>query len=299
MLDLLKDAGDIHREVRKRVHEFLYPNIPLVELVDFIEENVKKLGGKHAFPTGVSLNNVAAHYTPNTGDKILFRREDIIKIDFGVHIDGYIIDSAFSYSLNPQHQELIESTKAATDEVIKAAGVDVLLGELGKIAEEVIGSYECEYRGKTRKIHSIKNLCGHSINRWKVHGGQTVPNIFTEGTERMKDDQCYAIETFASLGRGVVEEQGVCSHYMVQNSSEKVTLSARNLLKQLHTYQGLPFCRRWVDRDLLSNHLRPLKELVSKGYLKDYPPLVDDGPTSQHEHTIYVCDGKPVTILSA
>lgn len=292
MVDLrkLSEAARIHTQIRSEILNILEPEMELTKLVDFVEDRVMTLGGKSAFPTGCSLNNVAAHYTPNTGDKTRLTSKDIVKIDFGVHLDGYIIDAAFSFSFDPSYEVLIAASEAATKEAINHCGADARFSEIGAVVEETIASFEMLHKGKIRKLKSIRNLCGHSIDQWKVHGGQTVPNFRIDSDERMISNQCYAIETFASCGGGFIEDNGVCSHYMKINSGNHLSRDASVLSGLLDSYRGLPFCRRWVDRDLYPNHLKALTELVKRGVVRSYPPLIDSGPTSQFERTIYVSE---------
>ena len=101
------------------------------------------------FPTGVSPNEIAAHYTPNPGDTTVLNYDDVVKVDFGTEVNGYIIDSAFTVAFNPQFDELLLATKDATLTGIRAAGVDARLGEIGGIIEEVINSYEVTIFNRT------------------------------------------------------------------------------------------------------------------------------------------------------
>jgi methionyl aminopeptidase len=112
-----------------------------------IKENGLEAG--LAFPTGCSLNNCAAHYTPNAGDETVLQYDDVCKIDFGTHINGHIIDSAFTVAFNPKYDKLLEAVRAATNTGIKEAGIDVRLCDIGEAIQEVMESYEIELEGKT------------------------------------------------------------------------------------------------------------------------------------------------------
>ena len=101
-----------------------------------------------AFPTGCSLNNCAAHYTPNNGDNTVLGVNDVCKIDFGTHINGRIIDCAFTLTYNPKYDKLLEAVREATNTGIKAAGIDVRLCDIGEQIQEVMESYEVELDGK-------------------------------------------------------------------------------------------------------------------------------------------------------
>lgn len=167
-----------------------------------------------AFPTGCSLNNVAAHFSPNPGDTTVIKYDDVCKIDFGTQIKGRIIDSAFTVAFNPKYDKLLEAVKDATNSGIREAGIDVRLGELGGLIEEVMTSYEVELDGKTFPIKVIKNLNGHSIEPYKIHGGKTVPTCKSNSNVKMEEGELYAIETFGTTGKGYANDEGDCSHYM-------------------------------------------------------------------------------------
>lgn len=78
---------------------------------------------------------MAAHYTPNPGDNTVLGYDDVCKIDFGTHINGRIIDTAFTVAFNPTYDKLLEAVKDATNTGIKAAGIDVRLGDIGGLIQ--------------------------------------------------------------------------------------------------------------------------------------------------------------------
>jgi methionyl aminopeptidase len=207
------------------------------------------------FPTGCSLNHVAAHYTPNNGDETVLQYDDVMKLDFGVQIEGHIIDSAWTVYFNPRYDPLVQAVKEATDAGIQTAGIDVRLCDVGEAIQEVMESYECEWDGTTYPVKSIRNLNGHSIAPYQIHAGKSVP-IIKNGCEEsiiMEEGEVYAIETFGSTGRGYVVEDMECSHYMKRFHSSHVPLrmqSSKRLLAHINkTFGTLAFCRRWLERD--------------------------------------------------
>jgi methionine aminopeptidase type II len=168
------------------------------------------------FPTGVSLNHCAAHWTPNPSDtNVILQYEDVCKVDFGTHVNGKIIDCAFTVAFDPQYENLLSAPKEATNAGLAAAGIDVRLCDIGEAIQEVMESFEVEINGKTRGIKSIRNLNGHSIAPYRIHAGKSVPIVAGGDTVRMEEGELYAIETFGSTGRGVVHDDGECSHYMI------------------------------------------------------------------------------------
>uniref|UniRef100_A0A8C0UPK6 Methionine aminopeptidase 2 n=1 Tax=Cyanistes caeruleus TaxID=156563 RepID=A0A8C0UPK6_CYACU len=245
-----------------------------------------------AFPTGCSLNNCAAHYTPNAGDPTVLQYNDICKIDFGTHISGRIIDCAFTVTFNPKYDRLLQAVKDATNTGIKCAGIDVRLCDVGEAIQEVMESYEVEIDGKTYQVKPIRNLNGHSIGPYRIHAGKTVPIVKGGEATRMEEGEVYAIETFGSTGKGVVHDDMECSHYMKNFDVGHVPIRlprAKHLLNVINENFGtLAFCRRWLDRLGESKYLMALKNLCDLGIVDPYPPLCDikGSYTAQFEHTI-------------
>nr|XP_027202778.1 methionine aminopeptidase 2B-like [Dermatophagoides pteronyssinus] len=298
----IRRAAEAHKQTRKFAQSIIKPGLEFLEFVQKLEAKSKKLisakGLKSGwgFPTGVSLNECAAHYTPNYGDPVMkFSQNSIVKVDFGVHVDGYIIDSAFSVAFDEKFDPLIQATKEATAEGVKMAGIDQCIDDIGASIEEIISSFEMEVGGKMVPIKPIENLSGHNIEPYRIHAKKSVPLVQTYNHERMHENEIYAIETFATTGSGTVVSAGTCSHYSLNYDMLRHQLpghsmaSARQLLREIHTKFGtLPFCRRWLDDFGMTKHLLPLKALVMANIALDFPPLNDvyGSFTSQTEHTI-------------
>jgi len=256
-----------------------------------VEENGLEAGV--GFPTGVSLNHCAAHYTPNAGDTTVLQSGDVLKVDFGVHVKGRILDSAFTLTWEPTYSKLLEAVKDATNTGIREAGIDVRLGEIGAAIQETMESYEVEIKGVAKQVKAIENLSGHSIRSYQVHGGgKSIPLVRTNDQTKMEEGEYFAVETFGSTGRGRVVESGECSHYAKVFDAPHVPLrlnSAKSLLNSINKNFGtLPFCRRYLDRVGESKYLLALNHLVAQGVIQDYPPLCDQigSMTAQFEHTI-------------
>jgi methionyl aminopeptidase len=303
----MRRAAEVHRNVRKYAQSYIRPGMSMLDICTRLEKKTLELVGTnpdwsnyleagYGFPTGCSLNHVAAHYTPNYGDKTMLTENDICKLDFGVHVNGRIMDCAFTIAFDPIFDPLIQATKDATNVGIKEAGIDARFGEIGQVIQETIESYEfVDKNGKTIAIKPCKNLNGHSIEQYRIHGGQSVPIVKKSdfANEKMIEGCCYAIETFATTGKGYVVEDGECSHYMMAADADMNTplrvKGAKQLLQAIDKqFSTLPFCRRWLDDIGQQRHLLALKSLVDNGLVQDYPPLVDvkGSFTSQMEHTI-------------
>lgn len=294
----IRRAAEVHRQVRQHARKHIRPGMTMTEIVENIEAGTRSLVEENGmesgvgFPTGVSRNNCAAHYTPNAGDTIVLQAEDVLKVDIGVHVKGRICDSAFTLAFQPTYDKLLEAVKAATDTGVREAGIDVRLGELGGYIQETMESYEVEVDGKVYPVKSIENLSGHTISPYTIHGGKSVLLVKNEDETKMEEGEYFAIETFGSTGRGRVIESGDCSHYAKIGDAPRANLKltrAKSLLKTINQNFGtIPFCRRYLDRLGESKYLLALNHLVQQGIVQSYPPLCDarGSMTAQFEHTI-------------
>jgi len=292
-------AAEVHRRVRKDAQEWIKPGMKMIDICKRIEATNKRLveaSGLErgiAFPTGCSINRCAAHYTPNTGDETVLGQDDVVKFDFGTHVNGRIIDCAWTMCFNPIYEPLLQAVKDATNTGIKEAGIDVRLGDIGAAIQETMESYEITLQdGKTYPIKSIRNLNGHSIDPYVIHAGKSVPIVKSNESARMEEGEYYAIETFGSTGKGYVNEEMDCSHYMKKPDTGFVQLRTQGA-KQLYTYikkkyDTLAFCRRWLDDDGQTKHIGNLRQLVLNGLVTAHPPLCDikNSYTAQYEHTL-------------
>ncbi|KAF4081276.1 hypothetical protein AMELA_G00159630 [Ameiurus melas] len=293
-----RQAAEAHRQVRSYVMSWIKPGLTMIDICEKLENCSRKLIKENglnaglAFPTGCSLNHCAAHYTPNTGDTTVLQYDDVCKIDFGTHINGRIIDCAFTVTFNPKYDKLLEAVKEATNTGIKCAGIDVRLCDIGESIQEVMESYEVELDGKTYQVKPIRNLNGHSIGQYRIHAGKTVPIVKGGEATKMEEGEVYAIETFGSTGKGMVHDDMECSHYMKNFEVGHVPIRlprAKHLLNVVNENFGtLAFCRRWLDRLGETKYLMALKNLCDLGIIDPYPPLCDTKGcyTAQFEHTI-------------
>ncbi|OWZ12309.1 Methionine aminopeptidase, partial [Phytophthora megakarya] len=307
--EALRHAAEVHRHVRKFAQGLIKPGIKLIDLCTQLENKNRELVVEAgldrgiAFPTGCSLNSVVAHYTPNSGDETVLAYGDVMKVDFGTHVNGRIIDSAWTVAFDPQFDQLLEAAKAATNAGISYAGIDARLGEIGGEIQEVMESYEVTIDGKTYPVKVIRNLNGHSIDTYQTHGSKTVPIVKTADQTKMEEGEIFAIETFGTTGRGYVVEDGECSHYSKAVDAPQVTITqprAKKLLDHItRTFGTLPWCRRWIEREdggsatinpkgaKQGKYLMALKNLVDTGVITAYPPLMEirGSYSAQYEHT--------------
>jgi methionyl aminopeptidase len=308
----LRVAADIHKKVRKMVKDDIKPGAKILDICEKIENNVRLLSKYDTekpllqgigFPCGFSVNNCAAHWTPVTSnEKRRIKKGDVCKIDFGVHVNGYIIDSAWTVAFDEKYNNLLNATRDATDMGLKLAGCDARISEISANIEEVINSYDIVLNHKRYKIKPVRSLCGHEIEKYKIHHKKAIPIIKMDNYhEKMKEGELYAIETFASTGTGNVIERGDCSHYMVDYKNEKkknfqnMNSDEKLLLTTLYKKRStLPFCPRWLKSYGINNYSSNLNNLVKRNIINTYPPLYDvkGSYISQFEHTILIYNDK-------
>jgi methionyl aminopeptidase len=322
----MKKGGEIHNEINTYIKNIIKPNMKLFDLANIIEYRIKDLTNYDsknpiqsgiAFPTGLSVNNCVAHWTPNLGCNKLLLENDVIKIDYGIHFEGSIIDSAFTYCFNDKYETLLEASRTSTELAIKMARPDQLLNEIGKEIEENMCSYEIELNNKIYKIKPVRSLCGHKINKYHIHANKVIPNIYMKDyNERMKSDEFYAVETFASTGTGdTYEDIENCSHFMVNYNKEIKKTDIPNNSNQMYKlilkyYNTLAFTDRWLmGKNLIKNNKKELLETKNiNKYLNNlnksliinkYPPIYDldkKSYSSQFEETIYIDETKTIIL---
>nr|CAD2133286.1 unnamed protein product [Meloidogyne enterolobii] len=155
--DIYKDfrrAAESHRQTRKYVKSWIKPGMKLFDICERLEAHSRRMINENglssglAFPTGCSINHCAAHYTPNAGDDTVLGPSDVVKIDYGTHVNGRIIDCAFTLTYDSKFDTLLNAVKEATETGIREAGIDVRLCDIGEAIEEVMTSYELELNGK-------------------------------------------------------------------------------------------------------------------------------------------------------
>lgn len=295
-------AAEAHRRIRYKVQNMLKPGIPIIDIVNTIEESTRILlkGEKNngiGFPAGMSINDCAAHFTVNNGDKICLEENDILKIDFGTHSNGRIMDSAFTVAFNPEFENLLLASKEATNAGIKSMGVDVRLCDVGRDINEVMRSYEVTISGKTYPVKPVVDLHGHSIGQYVIHAGQSIPCYDNKDTTKVKEDTFYAVETFATTGNGRIYDKSPCTHYMLNKKKESKlhNLSCKSIYDFVRKeFDTLPFSPKHIDYyNIIEGPSQMFVKLISNMKLFDpYPPLNDikGSYVAQFEHTIYLTE---------
>lgn len=294
-------AAEAHRRVRYKLHEILQPGVKLSEIISSVETSTRVLlhGERNngiGFPCGVSINNCAAHFSLNPGNKdIILQESDTLKIDFGTHANGRIMDSAFTVCFDPAYRQLLRATKEATERGLKVIGIDSPVCEIGREIAEVFKSFEIELNGKAVPIRAVTNLNGHAIEQFKIHGAFSIPPYNNRDTTKVTAGFA-AVETFATTGQGYVYERGDCSHFMwdPKTSLGGKIHTAKNqqifdiIKKEVGT---LPFSPRHIDF-YIPDSITGIKLLSLKHIVDPYPPLydVENSKVAQFEHTVYLTE---------
>jgi methionyl aminopeptidase len=291
--EALMKAGGIASRVRKEVVPNVEARRPVVEICDFVEDRIRSLGGAPAFPCNVDIDRVAAHYTSPVGDVLTIPEGTLVKVDIGVHVDGYIADTATTVCLDPSLRGLVEAVEAGLDAALNVVRAGVRASDIGAVIERAI-------RG--RGFAPIRNLTGHRMARYLVHAGQSIPNISAGDGHALKEGDVYAIEPF-SVPRnavGLVTDGPPSNIYLFKKKRRLDGEAAKSMLRLIQSeYRTMPFASRWVLRRFPGPEgEEAFSELLRSKCLYSYPQLVEKSraPVAQAEHTVVVtADGCLIT----
>ncbi|KAK9388249.1 peptidase M24, structural domain-containing protein [Lipomyces mesembrius] len=257
-------AAEIHRQVRRWTQASVRQGQGLTEIAVGIEDG-----------------------------EIFLQASDVMKVDFGVHINGWIVDSAFTMSFDPTYDNLLAAVKDATNTGIKNSGVDVRISDVSAAIQEAMESYEVEIRGQTFPVKAVRHLAGHNLKPYQIHGEKSIPFVKNKDQTKMEDGEVFAIETFGTTGRGSLKDgPGVYGYGKDPYAPKRVMTHlalARSLYKTINdNFGSIVFCRRYLERLGVKRYLAGMNNLASQGVVEVYPPLMDiEGSYSaQFEHLI-------------
>lgn len=284
-----KKAGRILSKIRRKASRFVQEDLPVIELVNFVEDNIRKEGARPAFPCNVSINDITAHYTPPANDKTVIRSGDLVKLDMGAHVDGYIADTAISILIGDHDEnfeknlKMIEASQRALENAISIIKAGVELEKVGKIIQDTINDFG---------FKSVANLTGHSMDRWILHSGLSVPNINEKNTHKLEEGDVLAIEPFATDGIGYVTDMPQTYIFRFLRDRPLRLAHARNVLKKIkQEYKSLPFAQRWLTEYFDPKKLNAsMRLLIQSRAIYPYHVLREKSGAwvSQAEHTIIV-----------
>jgi methionyl aminopeptidase len=274
----LREAGRIHAKVSETAREIVEEGASLLELAETVEEEIYDEGGAPAFPVNISRDEEAAHATPSREDEETFG-EEMINVDIGVHVDGWIADAAFTVDLSG-HDEIVEASREALEAALDTVEAGVSTAEIGRVVQETIDGYG---------YNPVYNLTGHGLGEYEQHTSPSVPNRAVDQGVTLEAGDVIAIEPFATDGGGKVKEGGDEEIYSLNDTDPRVrSRRARDLVETVsEKYRTLPFAKRWLDNDRLDMSLRRLN---STDAVEGYPVLKEQEGyyVSQAEHTVIV-----------
>ena len=280
----LRAAGEIAGKARDYGASLVKEGVKLLDVAEKVEDFILKSGADLAFPVNLSINHQAAHYTPTHDDTRTFKKGDVVKVDVGAHIDGYIGDTAVTVEVGTEHQSrLIEASSEALEAAISLIKPGMLTGEVGQTVSTVISS---------PGFRPVRNLTGHQLEQYVLHAGISIPNVNDGSRSVLREGMAIAVEPFASAGSGLVDGRtsGNIFHAVRIRYIDDTVIDA--LVKAVEERRGLPFSERYLykndpDPENFSLHLRKLHRI---GVIRPYPILSDTkgGLISQKEHSLLI-----------
>lgn len=288
-------AGKIAAEVRENVRKKNWVGTTLSEICNQVENEIITRGAKCAFPVNTSLNEVAAHYTAEPDDPKTVSETDMVKIDLGAQINGYIADTAVTVCYDPQYENLIQAAESALKNAMAKIKVGVKASDVGREIEKTVKQFGCK---------PIVNLSGHSLDQYTIHAGKSVPNVWSIGSFSFSDKEAYACEPFVTTDKGLgFVRNGKTKNIFALVSRKKTKNEEADELSEYiwSNFNMLPFALRWLVKDWDESKARELLEfLIKKKVVHAYPILVEANSqrVAQAEHTfIPTQNGATITTL--
>ena len=305
MIDSYEKAGKIVSKIVSEASKLIKNDLAIVDLVEFVESEIIQNGAGIAFPCNVSINEIAAHYTSPANDKNKIATGDLVKLDLGAHIDGYIADSAitimapgdnleekFDEDTLAKNQKLIDASDAALEAAINTVKEGVEIGKIGVAVEKAVDKYG---------FKPIANLTGHSLEQWDLHSGLSIPSVNDKNTTKLKEGDVIAIEPFVTDGSGWVTDTPNCYIYRFLKDKPFRVAHTKKLFNEIKKeYSSLHFSQRWLAKEFNPNRLNSsLRQLSQAMAIYPYPVLKEKTNcwVSQKEHTVIV-EGDSCTIIT-
>ncbi|MBN2112026.1 type II methionyl aminopeptidase [Candidatus Woesearchaeota archaeon] len=282
-IESYRKAGKIAAEALEYGKGLIKSGAKLLDVSEKIEKKIEDLGGKPAFPAQISCDSIAAHYCAEPDDETVFDKQ-VCSLDIGVHVNGFIGDNACTVDLSGAYSDLVKASEEALKEALKIVQIGVTAGELGKIIQETISSFG---------FSPIKNLTGHGLSRFNIHDKPTIPNFDTGDETKLEKGMVIAIEPFATDGMGMVYEQEQGNIFSLVQKRPVRSMFAREILKEIEKYNGLPFTTRWLAKKMpLAKVGFGLRELLRAEAVRSYPPLKEKkkGIVTQAEKSLIIGD---------
>ncbi len=284
-------AGQIAARVLKEVSKEILTGTKVFKICTLAEKLIIKYGARPAFPCTVSIDHITAHYTSPEGDQTIIPNTGLVKLDVGAQIDGYLSDTAMTIDIDGTLEGFVAATDDALEEAIEMMQPGASLGEVGKRIEKIISKYG---------LKPIKNLSGHDMKRYRLHGGKAVPNVKKRDAGIVELGECYAIEPYATNGAGTVVDSDLV--FIFQNTGKDESIEGNSEKLRIHLrekYGPYPFTSRWVgtaskEIDLVES----FRELLKFKAIRGIPVQISrkGRPVSQSEHTIFISKEGPIVL---
>lgn len=293
IIEKYKKAGKIAKEAIDFAVELVKENEKAIDVAEKVEDKIIELGGKPAWPVNFSINSIAAHWTPKINDETIFQKGDLVKIDVGVHVEGYIADTARTIEIGTNDwKNLIQASEEALKNALEIVKPGVTLSEIGAVIEETI---------KSHGFAPIANLSGHGLDEYENHTSPTIPNFDNKSNQTLKEGDVIAIEPFATDGIGKVIDAKDSEIYKIEHPKPVRQMMARKILNHVaEENMTLPFCKRWVAKEVGNFGLEMgFRELKRVGAIHNFSVLKEEsnGMVSQAEHTVIVLDEPVITTI--
>jgi methionyl aminopeptidase len=282
-LGSLREAGRIAAAARDSGARLIRAGVLVREVCEAVEAEIHLRGGALAFPVQSSRNQVAAHYCPSPDDPTTYAAGDLAKLDIGVHIDGWVVDTALTVNVEdrPENRRLVEAAQAALEAALSVVGGGVEIRQVSARIEATMRSFG---------VRPVRNLCGHGVGRFTVHTPPPIPNVADLSRDVLTQGAVVAVEPFATEGNGHVMEEGQPEVFRLKDDSSSVAGVDPEVLEAMRAFRGLPFARRQLATFLGPRLEQSLATLARQNRLAAYPPLVETSgrPVAQAEHTVYL-----------
>jgi methionyl aminopeptidase len=278
-------AGKIAREVRKEIKKTVREGMPIIDICEKVEGLTREKGGKPAFPCNVSVNEITAHYTSPPNDEMVIPEKSIVKVDIGVHVDGYIADTAVSICFDPEYDAMVITAEEALEKAVEIIRPGLPISRFGSTIQKTI---------KTRGFKPVSNLTGHLIKRYIIHAGKSLPNVFNLSTSRVKEDEIYGVEPFVTVTNATGRVENLKEAHIFRYSKNKSLKNsyAKQILSHIRkNFQTLPFTERWLKEfESSTSYKSAFSEILSSKAVMSYPVFIESSRNmvAQAEYTVMV-----------
>lgn len=288
-------AGSIASKALSYAKTIIKPGVHVSKVTLDIENFIKRYA-ELAFPVQISVNNVAAHYYPSPMESvdIELKSGDVIKVDLGVSVEGFIADTAITIVFDNDTGFLLKkSSENALKHAINLVKPGVSVSDIGAMITEEITAMG---------FKPVRNLSGHGLGLYNVHTDPTIPNYNNHSNRVLQEGEVIAIEPFSTNGVGLVKEHGEPQVFMINKTRilNLRTHQARAVMSFIKEFKGLPFAKPWLYNKFSKYDINiAFREFRLKNTLEGYSPLkeINNGLVAQEEHTIIVMDKPIVTTM--